>query len=242
MEPSRPSLQRPLGPSAGLLALLWVAIAFGNSLQPISLFTWLSPLLTLLAYEHLATLKAPLASHATLLLVQALGSTFGLLGMLGYPRTTAASFFATLGFGLFLAAATTFGALLPARRLRLLAMGMAPPGTSAAPTGLRAAAAVMLHLLPLYAFPILYTATLTLTGTVLGRMHDPGVSLLDWAVVVQVGMHGIRRGACSRPPCAQPQLCMRACGNACASYVVTRKEAASLRLAHTHAAAINTCN
>ncbi|KAG2501955.1 hypothetical protein HYH03_000453 [Edaphochlamys debaryana] len=180
----------------GLLILAWVTSAFGNSLQPISALAWLHPLILLLAYERaVLSFRSSILAHILIILIQAGGTTFAFAGMLGYPKNTPASLLATFGFGTALATAQTLGALLPAAVLRRRGAELLPPRgfhlrrpvslSGAGPPGVAAVGRLLL-VLPLWAFPVLHGAVLTLSGYVTAHDTDPGVAISDWAPMLQL--------------------------------------------------------
>ncbi|KAG2439485.1 hypothetical protein HXX76_004839 [Chlamydomonas incerta] len=179
----------------GLLCITWVTIAFGNSMQPISILAWAAPFVLLLSYDFTRrSFKSSILAHIIIIVVQALGTVFAMAGMLSYPSVTAASLGATFCLGLALATATTLGALLPATRLWRLAADLLPPAPAAAPRGLapacRASALPLLGrallVVPLWAYPVMHGGVTTLVGLVLGHDHDQGVAVSDSAPVLQL--------------------------------------------------------
>ncbi|GFR43434.1 hypothetical protein Agub_g4515 [Astrephomene gubernaculifera] len=175
-----------LGVTLTLLILTWATSAFGNSLQPISILVWLHPIILLLAYERaVQSFQSSILAHASIIIVQALGTTVAMAGALSYPTTTPLSLLATFTLGLFLAAATTFGALLPSFQLLRLTARLLPPSNPTSPSSLPLLGRILL-VLPLYGFPILQTAVTSLTGLLLSHIYDPGVAISDWPALAQL--------------------------------------------------------
>ncbi|KAG2445228.1 hypothetical protein HYH02_008696 [Chlamydomonas schloesseri] len=164
-------------------------------MQPISVLAWAAPFVLLLTYDFTRrSFKSSILAHIIIIVVQALGTMFGMAGMLSYPSVTPASLGATFCLGLALAAATTLGALLPAFRLWRLAAELLPPVPAGAPRGLtsacRAAALPLLGrvllVVPLWGYPVLHAGVTTLVGLALGHDHDQGVAVSDSAPVLQL--------------------------------------------------------
>ena len=185
-------MQHDLKTSLGLLALLWVLTAFGNSLQPIAPLAYAQPIVQLLSYDAACDALRPLVGHAAFILIQATGSTFAFSGAFAYPTQTVGTVVATIGLCSVLSAATTFGALLPTARLQRLSAALLPargapiglagflPGlgqpADAAPASPLPLVGRLLQLSPLYAFPILNSGVRTITGMAWGHFIDPGGS------------------------------------------------------------------
>eukprot|EP00198_Chlamydomonas_reinhardtii_P001342 XP_001690677.1 predicted protein [Chlamydomonas reinhardtii] len=182
----------------GLLVITWVTIAFGNSMQPISILAWAAPFVLLLAYDFTRrSFKSSIFAHVVIIVVQALGTMFGMAGMLSYPSVTPASLGATFCLGLALATATTLGALMPAARLWRLATELLPPVPAGAPRGLtpacRAASLPLLGrvlvVVPLWGYPVLHGGVGTLVGMALGHDHDQLASLFGlWGLNLLVDL------------------------------------------------------
>lgn len=88
-----------------LTILSWLVVlvgGLGNSLEPISILTWLHPVACLLLFGQLAPVDASWKRQAfgttSFWLISALGSTLAFAGVFGYPSLTAGSIAATFGF------------------------------------------------------------------------------------------------------------------------------------------------
>lgn len=161
---------------AGLLALLWVTLAFGNSLQPIAMITYAEPLCMLLVYEHLSELgkqswcRSALA-HTALLGTYGLGFAFAFQSSFAFPDSTPETWFTTFTAGILMGTLIIGLALVPQHYFRLRF-----PTSSWA----------------LYAYPVLLTCALTLSSWVVGSFHLPAAAVADSASAVQlVGLVGV---------------------------------------------------
>lgn len=159
--------------------MAFVAVAFGNSLQPISLLVYLEPLCLLLAYEHVvqfagSSVRSRALSNATVVVIYALGFMVAFQSCFAFPEPDFESWATTFGAGLLMGSAVVLLALLP-QRLFQERFPCLP--------------------LSLYAYPIMITAVYTVSGLLVGSFHAPATAVADWPPMVQlasyVGVAGV---------------------------------------------------
>lgn len=166
----------------GFVALILSALAagFGNSLEPVSILTFVHIYLLLTGFEIVLGDDVIFSWNTAkicgfILITQALGFCLGFVGMMGYPKTTAASVFQAIAFGALVWISYILLALLPSfSYLRKY------------PTSITS----------IFVFPVLHTvAYCSVLGNGFSTFAALGNSVLDYAPLRQLstllGIYGI---------------------------------------------------